>query len=79
MNETGPEPDARTYLTVLNTLKTSGRWEEANITLRQMRRALAPTRSQTYSQIYTTVLQIMLESKKPREALEVRCALFQQR
>jgi hypothetical protein len=72
MNETGPEPDAKTYLTVLSTLKRSERWEEAIITIRQMRRALPPTRSATLSQIYTTVLQLMLESKKPREALEVR-------
>lgn len=33
MHETGPDPDAATYLTVLNTLKNHGRCQEVRISV----------------------------------------------
>jgi hypothetical protein len=77
-------PAAQTLTTTFLTPRlrcrcSCARWEEASATLRQMRRAFqdrgAKNPTGTLTQIYTTVLQLMVDSGKTREALEVglRC------
>jgi len=72
MYETGPAPDIKTFLTVTTALKASDRWEECMAVLRQMRRRAVARGSVTaFTQLYTAVLQLMLDQGKSREAMEV--------
>jgi len=71
MHETGPDPDAATYLTVLNTLKNHGRCQEVLTVLRTLRQRDPRGSATEFTLIYTTAIQLMVDSKMQGEAMEV--------